>query len=546
MNLNRPLKKKLEIPESIEKIIIVSDIHAFLLPLREIEKLIGDRRATTQVMFNGDVFGIGPEPIESLEWVMEHAGDYFAAGNNDDNVAFLEPTDGTFPISSFEGIRQALTENHLKYLLDKPYVIDATWRGYTIRLLHSHRLASGEIWTDRPLVPSPEDFAKDFMEDGVSLTVAGNIHIPFVRMVDGKLMANAGSTGCTLEGLIGNDGKLVYYGYKNPIWDDRQSFLQVMLSDGELTAEVVRFYAGGHVAALEKMTLAEEPGLEKHNVIMREQVNIVAEIYEKLRDRKDVSVLEHVRLLKDRMILEQTAKTISKHYDERRYLPLDGTRNTRDVGGYPTIDGGVTRWRRFYRSDTLHRVSPASQAMLIEYGLRTVIDLRLNRELREEPNVFAESERVTYHHKMIIDEELEPELHATQAHWTDRESFMHSYTTVLDRRQQQHCAIVSLLGSAGALPALVHCRGGKDRTGTMTMLVLGVVGVVNEAIIEDYTLSDLYLRDSMDLQRRRTMAENMRAFLDYIDEKYGGIESYLTGGGVTGAQMAYLRKALVE
>ena len=80
----------------------------------------------------------------------------------------------------------------------------------------------------------------------------------------------------------------------------------------------------------------------------------------------------------------------------------------------------------------------------------------------------------------------------------------------------------------------------------MTMLVLGVVGVANEVIIEDYTLSDLYLRDPTDLQRRRTMAENMRAFLDYIDEKYGGIESYLTGGGVTGTQIAYLRKALVE
>src|ERR671928_70919 len=49
-----------------------------------------------------------------------------------------------------------------------------------------------------------------------------------------------------------------------------------------------------------------------------------------------------------------------------RHLRLEGTRNLRDVGGYPTRQGGRTRWRTLFRSDCLDRLSPAGQAWLAE------------------------------------------------------------------------------------------------------------------------------------------------------------------------------------
>jgi protein-tyrosine phosphatase len=45
-----------------------------------------------------------------------------------------------------------------------------------------------------------------------------------------------------------------------------------------------------------------------------------------------------------------------------RHLPLDGTRNVRDVGGYPTVDGRQTRWRTLLRSDELTRIPPHARA----------------------------------------------------------------------------------------------------------------------------------------------------------------------------------------
>ncbi len=60
----------------------------------------------------------------------------------------------------------------------------------------------------------------------------------------------------------------------------------------------------------------------------------------------------------------------------KRHLRLEGTYNVRDIGGYRTTDGRHTRWRRLLRADSLHRLTPASQAALVDYGVRTVIDLR--------------------------------------------------------------------------------------------------------------------------------------------------------------------------
>lgn len=55
-----------------------------------------------------------------------------------------------------------------------------------------------------------------------------------------------------------------------------------------------------------------------------------------------------------------------------RHLPLEGSYNVRDVGGYPTLSGRHTRWRTLLRADSLHRLSEPAQRELITYGVRTV------------------------------------------------------------------------------------------------------------------------------------------------------------------------------
>src|SRR5260221_13406275 len=79
-----------------------------------------------------------------------------------------------------------------------------------------------------------------------------------------------------------------------------------------------------------------------------------------------------------------------------RLVAVSGTRNLSDLGVYPTLDGRHTRWRTLYRSDCLDRLDAAGQAWLIDAGLRTIIDLRDSAEAAARPNVFADSQRVSY------------------------------------------------------------------------------------------------------------------------------------------------------
>ncbi|RUR73281.1 tyrosine-protein phosphatase [Chlorogloeopsis fritschii PCC 9212] len=59
---------------------------------------------------------------------------------------------------------------------------------------------------------------------------------------------------------------------------------------------------------------------------------------------------------------------MSSHEPMQRLLALEGCYNTRDIGGYETLDGKKTRWRTVLRSDSLHRLTPASQQLLLNYG----------------------------------------------------------------------------------------------------------------------------------------------------------------------------------
>src|SRR5688500_17816224 len=73
-----------------------------------------------------------------------------------------------------------------------------------------------------------------------------------------------------------------------------------------------------------------------------------------------------------------------------RQLSWEACYNVRDLGGYATADGGVTRWRAFVRAGSLYRLTPAGRAALLDYGVRTIVDLRRASELEHYPNPFAQ------------------------------------------------------------------------------------------------------------------------------------------------------------
>ena len=75
--------------------------------------------------------------------------------------------------------------------------------------------------------------------------------------------------------------------------------------------------------------------------------------------------------------------TIALILDMERTISLEGCFNFRDLGGYPTSDGSIVRWRHLYRSDGLQHLTDGDVAVLCdELSLGEIIDLRSSNELR--------------------------------------------------------------------------------------------------------------------------------------------------------------------
>jgi len=240
-----------------------------------------------------------------------------------------------------------------------------------------------------------------------------------------------------------------------------------------------------------------------------------------------------------------------------RVLPIEGTYNFRDVGGYPALDGRRTRRRMLYRSDALHRLTPAAQASLLNLGVRTIVDLRFPAECASAPCVFQYSQGLQYRAMPLFEDPRRiaratvPELDAI-------------YRLIVDTRQAQLVGILEALSTPGALPAVVNCTAGKDRTGVVIAAILSLLGVPSETIVEDFAASGPLLADSdlPDTVRARVAAsggdpamalrllasppEHMQRLLDYVDVTYGGVESLLRQAGLSLEQIERLRALLLE
>ncbi len=228
-----------------------------------------------------------------------------------------------------------------------------------------------------------------------------------------------------------------------------------------------------------------------------------------------------------------------------RHLRLPGTRNLRDVGGYPTADGRRTRWRTLFRSDALDRLPAASQSALIDLGLRLVVDLRWPSETERAPSVFATSGPLTYLALSLLEDPPSPP-----------STVPASYLRTLDTRGPQLAEVVHRVAAEDGLPALIGCAGGIDRTGVTIALLLSLVGVPTELIAEDYAQSaSHYLDDTFDsgLDDWRAGAvsvdarpEYMAGALAHLERAHGGAQAYLLRHGVRREELERLRLALTE
>jgi protein tyrosine/serine phosphatase len=242
-----------------------------------------------------------------------------------------------------------------------------------------------------------------------------------------------------------------------------------------------------------------------------------------------------------------------------RLLPLVGAYNFRDLGGYPTVDGRTTRWGRLFRSDTLHELTEADLAVLRRIGLASVIDLRTASEVQRTGRGLLQDEPIRYLHLSVMQEGIsgndEPRPSLADL---DLASL---YLRWLDSGRQPFVDALGAVADPGGYPLVFHCAAGKDRTGLLAALVLDIVGVVREAIVEDYVLTATRLdliqgRQRIDPVTAQQMAEaphlfvveaeTMERFFEGLDARYGGARRWALAAGCPPESLDAMSALLIE
>lgn len=234
-----------------------------------------------------------------------------------------------------------------------------------------------------------------------------------------------------------------------------------------------------------------------------------------------------------------------------RVLALEGVSNFRDIGGYLTQDGRRVRWGQVYRAGSFAGVTPADEACLQHLGLRLICDLRSLKETRAHPNRLPRNPAPAYLHLPIeITRQSRERMRSIMFNPRDLQTVMEdSYVRyMIEANAATLGRILRLIADPANRPIAIHCTAGKDRTGVTMALLLAALGVPDEVIIADYSLSNhaySAIRDFMAVKVQKPHAfllglhiddfqplltahpQTMQHTLDYIRREYGTAEQYL-------------------
>lgn len=172
----------------------------------------------------------------------------------------------------------------------------------------------------------------------------------------------------------------------------------------------------------------------------------------------------------------------SKH-GQPRVISAEGLCNARDLGGLVRASGGDTPFGVFFRSESLHAVTPEGWQRLHALGIRTVIDLRQPPERQRLAYQAPEWCTVTH----VDHDGLDDHPGFWADYWDNGlVSTALYYLPHLKQLPHRSAAVLSAIAQAPEGGVLFHCVAGRDRTGIIAMLLLTVAGTVPEAIVDDY------------------------------------------------------------
>ena len=250
---------------------------------------------------------------------------------------------------------------------------------------------------------------------------------------------------------------------------------------------------------------------------------------------------------------------------DERVIHLKGTTNTRDIGGYRTSDLSTVRGGQIIRSDKLSKLTAKDFQKLEEIGLKTVIDLRTNKEHDESPTVWKGDKPPRFFHFPVGDANNEwftaQRKMMKRNRFTEEQSLEHmveGYRMIAEEGTSSYQQLMEVVLDESNWPVLIHCNAGKDRSGVGIALILEAMGVDRETIMDEYLLTNeisriedkaVFLSKQSKSSSRSSRfskgtpasawlpivgvrAEMLEAFYASVDEKYGSMDAYLTELGV--------------
>jgi hypothetical protein len=234
---------------------------------------------------------------------------------------------------------------------------------------------------------------------------------------------------------------------------------------------------------------------------------------------------------------------------------LGGLYNVRDIGGYPTAEGGVVRRGMLFRASSLHRLD--DEGAWAAFGAGTVIDLRYDRERLAFPLPgFITGEL----HSPFLPNDWNAD---PQSRDLPAAEFLASvFRDMVDFGGDTVRKVLDRLAADEAYPAVFFCMAGKDRTGVLAAVLLALLGVSERDITDDFELSGDevvalvdYLRTREDFEDHPMMNQPeellrapraaMELFLADVRAEFGGIPGWVRELGVPDEQVEALRARLV-
>lgn len=183
-----------------------------------------------------------------------------------------------------------------------------------------------------------------------------------------------------------------------------------------------------------------------------------------------------------------------------RQINFESIENFRDLGGYQTQSGQGVAWRRLFRSGELRHMTGHDIAILKgEIKLNAVIDLRSSSSARSlGVGLLDELEVKYYSVPLYISLPINSrEYEIEKALFRDFPNLgeVYSYRIRQPEVGQNIIRVMEIIADRDNLPFVFHCNAGQSRSGIVAAVVLSVLGVADDDIIQDYTLTAPHMKE---------------------------------------------------